>query len=215
MLPPERALIAELQVGRSTLREALRLLELQGIVSVKTGPHGGPVVIRPDHRPLTDTLSLFLQSSEAPFSEVVQARLALEADLARLAAEHATAEAVTALRDSITAMKERIDDDDFFLEENLHFHQILAAAASNEVLRIFHSCLKAISDGHAVGVVYSGRHRRAIVSMHERITDAVEAKDPDASYRAMTEHMTEYQDYIERHYPGLLTRRVRWLLPGA
>src|ERR1700742_4774371 len=57
MLPAERDLIAELQVGRGTLREALRLLELQGIVSVKTGPRGGPVVIRPDHQPLTDTLS--------------------------------------------------------------------------------------------------------------------------------------------------------------
>ncbi|HWB70332.1 MAG TPA: GntR family transcriptional regulator, partial [Solirubrobacterales bacterium] len=52
MLPPEHVLLEELQVGRGTLREALRLLELQGIISMKAGPRGGPVVSRPDHGPL-------------------------------------------------------------------------------------------------------------------------------------------------------------------
>jgi GntR family transcriptional repressor for pyruvate dehydrogenase complex len=214
MLPPERELLGELKVARGTLREALRLLELQGLVTVKTGPRGGPVVMLPDHRPLTDTLSLFLQSAEATFSEVVDARRSLESELARLAALHADSDDIAALHASIAAMEAEIDDDDFFWEENIRFHQIVGSAARNEVLRVFHSCLKAISDGHAVGVTYGKRHRRAIVVAHERITAAIEAGDAQGSYDAMTKHMDEFQTYIERHYRGLLSRRIRWLLPG-
>jgi GntR family transcriptional repressor for pyruvate dehydrogenase complex len=212
MLPPERELLTELEVGRGTLREALRLLELQGLVSVKAGPRGGPVVLKPDHKPLANALSLFLQSAEAPFLEVVQARRAIEADLARLAAQHAGIEDVAELRASIVAMSDRLGDEDFFLAENLRFHRLCAKAARNEVLEVFHSCLKSISDGHAVGVSYTPRHRAAILVWHNRITDAIEANDPDASYSAMNDHMREFEEYIRRRYPTVLKRRVRWRL---
>src|ERR687891_1501467 len=53
ILPPERVLIEQLKVGRGTLREALRLLELQGVITLKAGPGGGPVVARPDQRALS------------------------------------------------------------------------------------------------------------------------------------------------------------------
>jgi len=212
MLPPERELIAELQVGRGTLREALRLLELQGVVSVKTGARGGPVVCRPDHRPLADTLSVFLQASEAPYSQLVHARRVIEAELARLAAQYATEEDIGALRDSIAAMAERLEDEDFFLEENLRFHQICARAARNEVLQVFHSCLKTISDGHVVGVGYSPKHRHAVVEAHGRIADAIEAGRSDESYAAMSEHLEEFESYLKRRHPNVLSRRIRWLL---
>lgn len=215
MLPPERELIGELQVGRGTLREALRLLELQGVVSVKTGARGGPVVMRPDHRPLADTLSVFLQSAEAPFIEVVKARRAIEADLARLTAERADQDGIAALRASIEAMRERLGDSDFFLAENLRFHEACAVAAGNQVLQVFHSSLKAISDGHIIGVNYTVRRRSAVVDAHKRITDAIEASDPDAAYEAMSTHMLEFERYLTRRYPGVLTRTIRWLLPGA
>jgi GntR family transcriptional regulator, transcriptional repressor for pyruvate dehydrogenase complex len=215
MLPPERDLLVELEVGRGTLREALRLLELQGLVSVKAGPRGGPVVLKPDHRPLADALSLFLQSAEAPYLELVQARRAIESDLARLAAEHATDADIAALRASIDAMSVRLEDEDFFLAENLRFHRLCAKAADNEVLDVFHSCLKSISDGHAVGVVYTERHRAAILAWHTRITDAIAAHDPDASYAAMNDHMREYEEYVRRRYPTILKRRVRWMLSNS
>jgi DNA-binding FadR family transcriptional regulator len=212
-LPSERELIDELKVGRNTLREALRLLEVQGVVSVKTGAQGGPIVTLPDHRALADTLSVFLQSSDVVFSEVVAARRAIEADLARLAAQRVTSDDIKALRASIDRMAEASSDEDRFLDENLVFHQCIAAAAGNEVLRVFHSSLKAISDGHVVGVGYSSRRRAAIVAAHEAIADAIEARDPDRSYEAADKHMQEFEEYLKRRYPELLNRRIRWILP--
>ncbi|MEX2194308.1 MAG: FCD domain-containing protein [Thermoleophilaceae bacterium] len=214
MLAPERDLIAEFQIGRGTLREALRLLELLGVISVKAGPRGGPVVLRPDHRPLVDVLSLFLQATEAPYKQVIQARRAIEAELARLAATHATDEDIAELRASTETMAERVGDEAFFRAENMRFHEICSNAARNAVLAVFHSTLKAISDGHAIGVTYSRRQQSAVVAAHERIVEALEARDPEASFRAMDAHMGEFEDYIQRRYREVASRPVRWLLPS-
>lgn len=213
VLPPERELIAEFGVGRNTLREALRLLEVQGIVTVKTGARGGPVVLRPDHRPLADTLSVFLQAADATFIHVVRARRVIESDLAALAAEHASPEAIATMRSSIEMMEASMDDEERFLEENLRFHDACAAAAANPVLEVFQSSLKSISDGHIIGVSYSRRRRAAILEAHRRILDVIEAGDSDASRGAMSDHMREFEEYLKRRYPELLDRGIRWLLP--
>lgn len=214
MLPAERDMISELGVGRGTLREALRLLELQGLIRVKTGPRGGPIVLRPDHRPLADTLSLFLQTSNATFGEIVQSRGVIEAELSRRAAAHATKDQIAALYDSISAMEANLDDEEFFLEENLRFHQVCAAAARNEVLRVFHSSLKQISDGHAIGVDYNPRHVKSVIQAHRCIADAIAAGDSQAAYEAMVQHMNAFENFVQRYYPSILNRRIRWVLPG-
>src|SRR5713226_3607467 len=71
-LPPEKEMFQQYQVGRGTLREALRFLELQGILSLKPGPGGGPVVERPDASNLA-TLLVLLQFSDARYQTVVEA----------------------------------------------------------------------------------------------------------------------------------------------
>jgi GntR family transcriptional repressor for pyruvate dehydrogenase complex len=214
VLPPERDLIAELRVGRNTLREALRLLEAQGVVVVKTGSRGGPVVSLPDHRPLADTLSVYLQSSESAYREVIQARRAIEADLARLAAEHATPEAIAAISASVDTMAARLDNEERFLEENLNFHEMCARAADNSVLQVFHSSLKAISDGHIIGVTYSPKQRVAILAAHDKIAKAIASGDPRKSYETMNDHMREFEEYLKRRFPHVLNRRIRWMLPA-
>jgi DNA-binding FadR family transcriptional regulator len=211
-LPPERVLIEELQVGRSTLREALRLLELQGIVTIKAGPRGGPIVSRPDHRALSDTLSLTFQSAEVTFDEVVKARRSVEADLARLAAENATDADIEGLKESMERMADILGDEEDFLAENLEFHEICAAAAHNRPLELLHASLKRISDGHVIGVSYSPRHRTAILGAHRDITDAIAAHDPEAAYGAMTAHMDEFETYIRKRYASLLNRKIEWML---
>src|SRR5690242_15187455 len=70
-LPPERAMQEEYGVGRGTLREALRFLELQGVLSLKTGPGGGPVVRQPDSTHLATTLALTMQFADAPYRVIV------------------------------------------------------------------------------------------------------------------------------------------------
>ena len=90
-------MLEEYQVGRGTLRESLRFLELQGIMSLKPGPGGGPVVERPEATSLATSLMLLLQFTDAQYRVVAEARVALEPTMARLAAERMTPESLAEL----------------------------------------------------------------------------------------------------------------------
>jgi DNA-binding FadR family transcriptional regulator len=217
MLPPEHVLLDELQVGRGTLREALRLLELQGIITMKAGPRGGPVVARPDHGPLADTLALALQAVGVTFSEVIEARLAFEPNLARLAGEkigEAGEEApeLLALRQALSELSDSLDDEQEFLEANLRFHEALAACSYNRPLELFHLCLVKISDGHALGVTYSAAQRKAILEAHGVLTELIAAGKSEAAEEQMGKNINDFATHLRKRHRDLLDRRVEWIL---
>src|SRR6202008_3764003 len=95
MLPSEADMIATYAVGRATVREALRLLEVQGLIGLKTGPGGGPGVAQLTARHLGDMARLHLKMAGATYGELVRARLAIEPLMARLAAETQDPEGLT------------------------------------------------------------------------------------------------------------------------
>jgi GntR family transcriptional regulator, transcriptional repressor for pyruvate dehydrogenase complex len=212
VLQPEREMIAQFQVGRGTLREALRILELQGLVTVKAGPRGGPVVNHPGPWALAQTLSILLQSSDITFEEVLDARQTIEIALAGLAAEHRSEDDITALEEALETMAEYIDDEDAFLAENAKFHQRCGAAAQSAVLSIFLESLRTVSDGHAIGVRYSPRQRQAILEYHREIARAIAAADVAASQEAMEEHMRQFIKFMRRHYREILRRPIKWVI---
>jgi DNA-binding FadR family transcriptional regulator len=215
MLPPEHALLDELEVGRGTLREGLRLLELQGIIAMKAGPQGGPVVSRPDHGPLADTLALALQAVGVTFAEVIGARLAFEPNLARLAAEcgdHGDAPNVTGIADTLVDLDRSLDDVQDFLRANQSFHRALAACARNRPLELFHLSLVKISDGHDMGVTYSASRRRAILAAHTELVDLIGAEDGEGAAAKARESINFFAEYLKRRHPDLLDRKVEWIL---
>ena len=85
LLPAEKAMLEQYGIGRGTLREALRLLEFQGVIALKPGPRGGPVLLSPDAAHLASSLLLFMQLHAAPYRTVVEVRHALEPITARMA----------------------------------------------------------------------------------------------------------------------------------
>ena len=86
LLPPERVMLEKYATGRGTLREALRLLEFQGVISLKPGPGGGPVLQTPSASHLASTLMLLMQLNRAPYQVIVEVRNALEPVISELAA---------------------------------------------------------------------------------------------------------------------------------
>jgi GntR family transcriptional repressor for pyruvate dehydrogenase complex len=78
------------RVARGTYREALRFLEIQGVVNIRAGPGGGPEIRRPGWPQLASTIALLLQFADAPMREVLEARTAIEPGVARMAAMYAT-----------------------------------------------------------------------------------------------------------------------------
>jgi GntR family transcriptional repressor for pyruvate dehydrogenase complex len=211
-LPSERELTVAYGVSRGTLREALRILESHGIVAVRTGPGGGPVVqpIRPDA--LTRNLSLLLRLSGTPLAEVNEARSALEPLTASLAAERATEEEVQRLQELVDLMDASIGDEADFLRLNRQYHDEIAKVSRNSVLGFFAATLSSINDGHAAGVQYSIARLRAINASHHRIFEAIRDHDPERAANEAKIHLQEFRALLERRYPELLTGPVRWML---
>lgn len=210
-LPAEKEMIEAFDVGRSTLREALRLLETRGVLTIKRGPGGGPVVRRPRPEDLGDALSLILQFEGASLREVIDARQALEPTIARLAAERITDEEIDELQATIDAMRSEAGDHAVFLEQNWVFHSTISQAADSIPLRAFVDSLKSIWDGAFVGVSYSARRHHGVADAHQKIVDVLRHRDPEAATAAMNNHLEEASRYWSKKYGGLMEQKARWM----
>lgn len=209
-LPPEHEMLREQGVGRGTLREALRYLELQGALEIKPGSGGGPVVARPDSRHLASTLALLMQFAGTPFRAVVDARIALEPTMAVEAARHAADLDIAVLRESVSRMAEGLGDREVFLLENDRFHSLIAFASSNPIFSHLQASLHWITDGSVLGVDYPERRRKDVLRAHDRICTAIEQRDTDAARQHMQQHMENFLAYLQRGYPALLDRELSW-----
>lgn len=211
VLPPERVMMEEYDVGRGTMREALRYLELQGVVTIKTGPKGGPVVAAPDSRHLAATFALLMQFAGTDFRSVIDARQRLEPVTASLAAAHPdVAGTADLLQKSVEAMASGLADWDTFLDENRRFHSHIAWGSGNPIFGYLINSLHWITDGTVLGIDYPVRFRRVVVNAHRAIADAVAAADPQASEAAMRAHMDDTQAYFRKRYPHVLDQPLRW-----
>jgi GntR family transcriptional regulator, transcriptional repressor for pyruvate dehydrogenase complex len=209
-LQSEREMLLHYEVGRGTLREAVRFLELQGVLNIKIGPGGGPVVTTPDARHLANALSLQLQFAGTPFRAVVEARLLLEPVIAAHGAGRPNVQAIEELGQCVDRMVDRLDDPDTFLKENARFHDLVALASGNLLLWYILSSLHWIIDGSVLGVDYPEKQRRAVVTAHRGIYEAIRDGHAERAESSMRAHMEEYVTYLERRYPRVMNQVVPW-----
>ncbi|OSY40804.1 GntR family transcriptional regulator [Pseudonocardia autotrophica] len=212
-LPTERAMLETYQVGRSTLREALRMLESRGILSIRTGRDGGPVVRRPRASDLGEAMTLILQFEGIEFAEVFAARQALEPILAGLAAEHAEHSELEELRGCVDRMASSLDESAVFHAENLRFHELVARAAGSPVLELISHAVEWVADGIAFGAVdagFSQGARQVALTWHERIHAAIAAGDAVAATAAMEGHLEDSREAWMSRYSDLTQRLVEW-----
>lgn len=209
-LPHESEMLAQLQVGRATLREALRLLEVWGLVVIRTGPGGGPTVRRPTAPEFAEQLAMMLHFQQFDLADASDARLALEPMMTRLAAERITPEQIADLRDSIDIMSRSFDDLPEFWKQNARFHSGVGEAANSRIISMFVDALKFIGDGASSGVAYTRPVLKEVVAAHERIVDLLEEGDPDKAAEAMHDHLTSGRKYAARFHPNALHSRIQW-----
>ncbi|MDI9949264.1 FCD domain-containing protein [Rhodococcus sp. IEGM 1305] len=209
-LQSERDMVARFEVGRGTLRESLRFLEMSGVLTMKAGPQGGPFVADPDAHDLAGSLGLFLQLRAVPFSQIIAAREILEPELAGRAAVGATEEIRDLIADSIAGMEAFLDNDENFRAENDRFHAAVATAAGNDLFTLLIVSLHQITDGMPLGVSYSIENRAAVLKAHITIADAIRAGDPEGARWAMRRHMREFHEFVKRRYPEAYERPVKW-----
>lgn len=191
-LPNETELGRQFKVGRSTVREAVKLLASQGILQVRQGSGTYIVSTVPmDKDPLglgaiEDKMSLAL--------DLANVRLLLEPGIAELAALNAVPEDIRRLRDLCRAVEEKIDSGGAYIEEDIAFHTCVAECSKNKVVEQ----LIPIIDT-AVLMFVNVTHRkltRETIMTHRTVTDAIADRDPVGAKAAMAMHMTFNRNLI-------------------
>ncbi len=209
-LQPERVMLEEFGVGRGTLRESLRFLELQGVISLKPGPGGGPIIEKPDAANLATTLVLLMQFENAHFRSIVEARQGLEPLMASLASERMTDDQLAELEGTVVRMGDNLDNIETFLETNKRFHDVIAWASGNSLYGFLVDALLGIMDGTALGVDYPKHRRSAILKAHTKIYEALAKHDRSLSEESMANHIREMQRYLERKFPAAMDQPITW-----
>ena len=193
LLPPERQLAEKFKVSRHSLREAIRVLQEQGVLATRQG--SGNYIQASSKADLIRALNISTMPTEQKLRDLFQIREIIEPQMARLAAENATDEDRKQIAEIAQAL---IEITDFAEGQSLDhdFHETIAAATGNQLL---HSILQEINKSMLPSASSQNeKKRRKDVSNagHTSIVEAIEKHDPDAAEAAMREHIAAIRSEI-------------------
>jgi DNA-binding FadR family transcriptional regulator len=196
-LPPERELVIQTAMSRTTVREALRILEVQGLVRIKTGRAGGAFVQRPGKDSVASSVSLLIRGQQIRLADLLETREAIEPFCARLAARNRTDGDLARLDAANKAIAASDGTLAQFLQANVDWHVGVATASHNELLTGMMTALsRAIYTATENEEFVDAEVRRTTVRAHRSITDAIRAQDPEAAVRRMSRHVHAYAEAV-------------------
>ena len=188
-LPSERELVEQLKISRASVREALRILEIMGMVEVQPGK-GTYVKGLPGD--LFLPLNKWLSSHREALHNHFEARLVLEPNAAAFAAQRATQRDIRKLEEALITFNEKLAADDIvgLIIADIQFHNIIGAATGNKTIEIFmHTITRFLFDGWKATLRVAGRPQKTVTE-HYRILQAIIEKDEKKAKRAMESHLT-------------------------
>jgi GntR family transcriptional repressor for pyruvate dehydrogenase complex len=192
-LPTERELGLQTGLGRSSVREALRVLENQGFISVRPGRNGGSIARRPKRASVETSLEHFIRGQRLRLVSLLEAREAVEPSAARLAARHRQDVDLVKLDRAQAELEESFMDIPRFLRANVDWHLAVAEASRNELLIAFMTAIaQAVHAATDIENFNSDEVRRVVVDIHRRVLEAIRSSDEDAAERRMRRHVTAY-----------------------
>ncbi len=196
-LPPERELVSQTRMSRTTVREALRILEVQGLVTIKTGRSGGAFIQQPGGDSVATSVSLLIRGQQLRLTALLETREAIEPACASLAAKYRTDDDLKILNAANDAVGDPDLPLDAFLRANVDWHLGVAVASHNELLTGFMSALsKAIYSSTENKAFVDDAVRATTYKAHKTITDAIRAGDPATAMRRMTKHVHGYAEAV-------------------
>lgn len=211
-LIPESAMLEQYGVSRESLREGLRLLEVQGLISLRRGPGGGPVVGTVDPAHLGRISTLYYHLAGATYRELFEAWALAEATLAERAARHpdAALRAATVKPYMVheTARDERTIEE--FVETHGRFHTVIASLAQNRVLELSLQTLGWIVSHHSAVTTDPRELRDVIEHDHHELARAIAAGHPRRARSLMESHI---EGVSRRHFVELgdqLDEFIEW-----
>ena len=186
-LPPEREIATQLGVSRTVVREALRSLEIMGLVESQVG--GGSFVKEYSLDRVLDPIADYFSSDESLIDEIIETRLILEPEMAKLAAVRATNEDIAFIRKSLYQMEEEIQEGMSGINGDTAFHFAIGAAAHNSAMTKILSLIADLLHYTMKASLQAVPDQSFTLEGHRQILEALEKKDDELAGNLMREHL--------------------------
>lgn len=193
-LPSELELAEQFQVGRQTVREALRILELSGFIKVRTGGKGGPIVANRTFDAINDLFLDAFQIEKISMDEITVVRRDIEKAILVYVIENADADDVGALNLNIGEAKICAEKGVPFRDVNFAFHKLLAKATKNRVFQVVIELIMSVLVHFQGEAPPDLEFSINALKGHEKILEAIIEKDLDMALRILEEHLIADRD---------------------
>ncbi|MDR7521191.1 MAG: FadR/GntR family transcriptional regulator [Armatimonadota bacterium] len=193
-LPPERQLAAALGVSRTSVRDAIRTLEVAGLLEPRQGE--GTVVRELSTDNLVAPLASALLARRDLLADLLAVRKMIEPAIAREAARHATPEEIQALEAILARQAAKVEAGGLAIEEDSAFHDLIARASRNQVvLRVIDVLMDLLREGRERSLQGRGRPQRSLRG-HRQILEAIRRRDAEAAGQAMLNHLEQIEEML-------------------
>jgi GntR family transcriptional regulator, transcriptional repressor for pyruvate dehydrogenase complex len=197
-LPSERELGERFGVGRTTVREALRALQAQGLVV--SGAATAPLrVVHPEALsagPARDALVHLLRLGQVPLSDLVELRCVLEGTAVAAVARHHSDDDLAVLVRGVDTMRAALDDVRAFEQADVRFHLALAAASGNEAVHLVMLAVRDSIGSHLLDALQadpeSATTLQQLLAEHEQLLAAIQRRDADEARRLVEAHVAGF-----------------------
>jgi GntR family transcriptional repressor for pyruvate dehydrogenase complex len=198
MLPPERTLSETCEVSRATVREALRILEVQQLVRIRPGRGGGAMVRHPSPELVADSMDMMIRSRSMGLNDLLEARHAIEPASARLAALNRDDADLTVLEQANADLVSAINDSHVkYNQANIEWHTAVVHASHNVVLvSVMDALSRSIYRSTDMEAVLTRAVREETAASHLKITEAIRKRNGEAAARRMAGHVTSAAEVL-------------------
>lgn len=203
-LPTERDLGGQAGVSRATVREALRILDIEGLIDTRVGRNGGSFVARPTSATIERSVGIFIRGQRIRFEAVLETRSAIEPSSARFAALHRTEDDLSDLESCHRTLQQAAAAGDIpaYVRANLDWHVQVVRASHNELLIAFISAVaQPVYEASDVEGFNSPSVRQAVIRAHRSVMDAIRERDGNAAERRMARHVGAYVADVQKSTP--------------
>ncbi|MGA2236875.1 MAG: FadR/GntR family transcriptional regulator [Terriglobales bacterium] len=193
LLPPERELVRMLGVSRGSVRDAIRSLELMGLLEPR---HGIGTVVRSPGATPANPLATALLEKRKMVAELLDVRQMLEPPLAGRAAVHASRDEIAEMEEILARQEANVRRGELGIEEDSEFHYSIALASDNSaILKVVDVLMDLLRGTRERSLQVEGRQQKSLAG-HRRILAALKRGDAAAAEAAMRRHLQEMEDIV-------------------
>ncbi|RJR39445.1 MAG: FadR family transcriptional regulator [Desulfobacteraceae bacterium] len=201
-LPPENEIARLFNVGRQSVREALRILELSGFITTRAGVNGGPIIENTIMSRMADLYLDAFRFHRVSLDDFTAARKGIEMSVLDLVLKSASPADLEGMQRSISRAKEKLNDKQSAFEENVDFHRQMAKACKNYLLVItVESVLAVLSNFRARFPAIPIERSKVIINLHEHILDAIINKRADEAKVLLDRDLTQVNTNLAGEWP--------------